>query len=536
MTKAVLLLTLVLTAPPARTGETEDEQVLRAAGVKTDGAALLGFFRRRTPGAEDVRKIAGLVRRLGNRSFAVRERASVELVKWGRPALPLLRAARTSPDIEVARRASRCLEELDRGPGPALEVAAARLLARQAPAGAVAVLLAYAPQADDDSITEAIHDALLTLIPPGKQLDPALTAALRDASPVRRGAAAYVLGRQADATRRAAVRPLLKDTDLRVRFLAAEALLFGGDRTAVPVVIALLTEAPLSQSWQIEELLFRLAGEQPPAISLGDGSLAARHKARAAWDAWWAKNGGRVDLARLGSGRGLVGLTLGVEYSTNRVWECARDGSFRWEITTVQGPMEAWALPGNRVLIAAQNGVSECDFKGKVLRSFEGTAGATACQRLPNGNTFVCTYNNVMEFGRDGRKIYAHNIPGSNAIRKHRNGHIIYTTHNEIVEMDTAGKMVRKVPLPPQSMWVGLDDVPGDRFMVANSSTGRVLEVSAAGKVLWEGNVSGACGVSRLPNGHVLVAGPNRVVELERGGKIVWEKKVTGYARRVHRR
>jgi hypothetical protein len=410
------------------------------------------------------------------------------------------------------------------------------VLAVRAPKEAVAVLLAYAPQADDDSVAEAIREALLTLSPPDKAPDPALTAALRDAFPGRRGAAAYVLGRQKDAERRAAVHPLLADRDLGVRFLAVEALLFGGDREAVPVLIAMMGEAPLAQSWQIEELLFRLAGEQAPSVSLGDASPAARQKAKTAWEGWWAKHGAGVDLARLGNGRGLIGLTLGVEYNTNRVWECGPDGRLRWEITGNNGPMEAWVLPGNRVLIADTGGVSERDFKGNVLWRLEGTGSASGCQRLLNGNTFVSTYSNVLEFDRDGRKLYDHRIPGSNAIRKHRNGHIIYTTSNAIVEIDTAGKTVRRVPLPPNSMWVGLEDVPGDRFVVANSSTGRVLEIDAAGKILWEGHLTGACGVSRLPNGHVLVAGPQRVVELDRGGKVVWEKKVSGYARRVHRR
>ena len=536
MSQAVWLLTLALAAPPARVAESGDEQALRAAGIRTDAASLLDFFRKHTLGAEDVRKIEALIRALGSRSFAVRERASAGLVKWGRAALPLLRAALSSRDIEVARRAARCLEELDRGPGPGLAASAARVLARRAPKEAVAILLAYAPHADDDNVAEAVREALLVLSPPDKAPEPALSAALRDPSPARRGAAAHVLGRKKDAESRAAVRALLKDRDPGVRFLAVRALLFGGDREAVPALIALLSDAPLGQSWQLEELLFRLAGEQAPAVSLGDASPAARRKARAAWEGWWAKHGARVDLARLGNGKGLAGLTLGIEYSTNRVWECGPDGHIRWEITANNGPMEAWVLPGNRVLIADNTGVCERDFKGSVLWRLGGVGGASGCQRLPNGNTFVSTYNSVMEFGRDGRRLYHHNIPGSNAIRKHRNGHIIYTTNQEIVEIDTAGKTVRKVPLPPHSMWVGIEDVPGDHFMVANSSTGRVLEVDAAGKVVWEGNVRGACGVSKLPNGRVLVAGPQRVVELDRGGKVVWEKKVPGYARRVHRR
>jgi hypothetical protein len=142
-----------------------------------------------------------------------------------------------------------------------------------------------------------------------------------------------------------------------------------------------------------------------------------------------------------------------------------------------------------------------------------------------------------MEYSRDGKQLYSISLGGgSNAIRKHRNGNVLYATDGEIVEMDTTGKRVRSIPLPRESMWVGIQDLPGDRFMVANSSSGRVLEVDAKGKILWEGKVAGACGVARLPNGNTLVATASLVVELNRQGKQVWEKRSEGYVRRVHRR
>src|SRR5262249_5660689 len=179
--------------------------------------------------------------------------------------------------------------------------AAARLLARRAPPGAVAALVAFAPHADDDSVEEAVRAALLSLSPPDKEPDPALGAALRDAAPARRAAAAHVLGRHADASRRAAVLPLRADRDPGVRFLAARALLLGREGRAVPALASLLDEAPLALAWQAEELLFRLAGARAPGVSLGP-SPAERARARAAWEAWWHKHGAGTDLARLAGG------------------------------------------------------------------------------------------------------------------------------------------------------------------------------------------------------------------------------------------
>jgi hypothetical protein len=142
-----------------------------------------------------------------------------------------------------------------------------------------------------------------------------------------------------------------------------------------------------------------------------------------------------------------------------------------------------------------------------------------------------------MEYTRDGKQVYSFSLGGgSNAIRKHRNGNVIFATDGEIVEMDTTGKRVRTIPLPRESMWVGIQDLPGDRFMVANSSSGRVLEVDKTGKIQWEGKVPGACGVARLPNGNTLVATANLVVELNRQGQRIWETRSPGYVRRVHRR
>ena len=45
---------------------------------------------------------------------------------------------------------------------------------------------------------------------------------------------------------------------------------------------------------------------------------------------------------------------------------------------------------------------------------------------------------------------------------------------------------------------------------------GRVIEVDATGKIVWEAKVAGACGVARLPGGTTLVAANQRVVELDR--------------------
>lgn len=527
------VLLLLVVALPARA---DDAAVLSAAKVGVDGPALLDWFRARTLSPADRQALAEHIRNLGSRSFSVRERAHEAILKRGGSAIPYLKSALESRDLEIVRRAERCLTEIERGPGSELTMAAVRLLASKEPDKAVGVLVAFVPHADDENVEELVLETLVKLSPISGKADPALVAALTDDRSTMRAAGAYVLGRFSAPALRAEVRKLLADTSHVVRFRAAQGLLLGQDRAAVPTLFALLSDAPLALAWQIEELLTRLAGENSPTVSVGSGTPAARTASRAAWEKWWSKAADKVDLSQVEDVRRLLGMTLIVEYNTKRIWECGPEGVARWQFSDIEAPMDAWVLPGHRVLVAVGEGVSERDLTGKVLRRFEGTAGATSCQRLANGHTFVSTVRTVMEFDRDGKKLYQHDIGSSNAIRKRRGGTIIYTTPTHIIEMDTAGKQVRTIPLPRHEMWIGLEEIEGDRFLVANSVTGRVLEVDAEGKIVWEAQVAGACGLARLPTGTTLVGTNQRVVELDRKGAIVWERKTSGYARRVHRR
>src|SRR5205814_5254439 len=153
------LLTLLLAlAAPLRAADEDrkDEEAVRAAGVKVDGPGLLGFLRARTLDEEDRKDIEEQIRKLSSRVFTVREQAFEALKKRGTPAIPFLREALNSRDLEVARRAERCLAEIDRGPGSELTLAVLRLLSRKAPAGSVAALLGFAPFAEDENVEETV--------------------------------------------------------------------------------------------------------------------------------------------------------------------------------------------------------------------------------------------------------------------------------------------------------------------------------------------------------------------------------------------
>jgi len=58
-------------------------------------------------------KVASLVKQLGSREFSARDAASKELAKIGKAALPALRAATKSKDLEVAERAQAAIEVVE---------------------------------------------------------------------------------------------------------------------------------------------------------------------------------------------------------------------------------------------------------------------------------------------------------------------------------------------------------------------------------------------------------------------------------------
>lgn len=272
-----------------------DEKVLREAKVGTDAPALLDWFRRRGLTAEQRRQLGLLIPRLGSEDFTTRQDASTALVALGPGAVPHLRRALSSPDEEIKDRLRQAIASLEPGSRPAVAAAAARLLRARGPTGAVAVLLGYLPEADDEGVEDEVLTGLALLgVRDGKLVAP-LPDALNDAEPVRRAAAALVAARAGLAEHRPVVQRLLDGPSPLVRLRAAQGLLARRDRAALLTLAALTGEAaPVST--QADELLASLAGPRAPRPVVGDGP-ADRRRRRAAWESW-ARGQGGLALAR----------------------------------------------------------------------------------------------------------------------------------------------------------------------------------------------------------------------------------------------
>ena len=276
---------------PAPSETEEDEAILKEAKLATDGPNLLEIFRKRIPNPADQERVQKLLKQLGDKDFQTREKATTDLISVGPLALPALKEAGKNADAEVRRRSERCLQAIERDSSASVTAAAVRLVKARRPKGAVPVLLGFLPFAHDEGIEEELINALIALGVDNGRVVPEIAVAKQDANPTRRGLSALLLGRYGTVQEKESVRTLLRDSNSQVRFRAAQGLLAGRDKTAVPILVALLDEKPEAVANQAEQLLNRLAGDRSP-------KLKTENSRSAAWAQWWNTNESQLDWAK----------------------------------------------------------------------------------------------------------------------------------------------------------------------------------------------------------------------------------------------
>jgi hypothetical protein len=321
-----------------------DQDLLKAAGLTGDGATLLDFFRKRTLPSPDPGTIKALIKQLDHDEFSVLEQAAEELVKYRRFAEPLLLEALKRPDsLELTRRAQRCLERIRSGDEAALKAAVARQIAMARPVGAAEVLLAFGPLVVQPTVLEEVQAALAAVAMKDGRPHRAIVAALEDKLALKRATAAVALVRAGGADERTRARVLLKDSEDEVRYRVGMALTTAKDKEAVPVLIDLLLKLPEEQTWDVEDLLIRLADDNPPAQPFGPEG-AKRKAARDYWAGWWAREGPKIDLAarklNVPSIERTVGMWVNVDNRTGGITRTriTRDGKGLW--------IETWGACG----------------------------------------------------------------------------------------------------------------------------------------------------------------------------------------------
>jgi HEAT repeat protein len=510
-----------------------DERILQSAQLKTDDAALLELLRKRTVKDTEVDKVRALIKSLGNDDFNVREKATADLVRLGSLADPFLREALKNPDPEVVRRAEECLSLIKSGAGSATDMAALRLVAARKPPGAAEALLAYLPFATNHLASAEVKTALTAVALRDGHADKAVVAALTDKMPQRRAAAALALCRACGSEQHKAVRPLLQDADLTVRLHAAIALAEAHDKEAVAVLINLLPEGSLSDAWQAEDMLLRIAQEKAPKATLGLDD-ASRKKCRDIWADWWAKNNATLDLTKLPATHRPIGNTMVILLDSGIVQEMDAKGKMLWQLKDIQFPLDAQLLPGGERVLLAEHGankVTERTVKdGKVVWEKDLNDGPLAAQRLPNGNTFVAMASGIVELDKEGKEVYSYRRPVE-TIRKAMklpNGDIaMITSSQRYVRISPDQKELRNFEADVRTNGGRIDVLPNGHILVPLKDSNKVIEYDSEGKAVWEATVEEPVAAVRLPNGHTLITTLNqkRAIELDGAAQEVWEYK-----------
>jgi HEAT repeat protein len=528
--------------PADENARPDDERILKQAGVATDDAGLLAFFRTSGPSEDEIR---ALVKKLGDDSFEVREKASAALAGLGRVAEPFLREALKSGDAEVVRRAEECLKHTGEGPSVAVVSAAARLLARRKPAGAAEVLLAYAPRVAGQPGEEAVGDALAALAVRDGKADPALVKALEDKSAGRRATAAVALARGGARDQLPAIRKLLQDAEPSVRMQTALALAGLKEKEAVPVLIDLLAVLPRSRHAPIEEVLYRLAEDRAPEGLAGEDPAALK-KYRDAWAEWWKWDGDKADLAKLTQAGKFLGYTMLVMLDAGRIFEVDADGKTRWQIDGLDFPLDAQRLPGDRVLVAEYRAgrVTERDRKGNILWE-KRVSEPLAAQRLPNGNTFIATRSELLEVDRNGRQVFAQQRTDDLIMKAQKldNGEVGVVVAGggpgaQFLRLDASGKQLAAFAVEVRTSGGRIEVLPNGHVLAPLKDQNKVVEYDSTGKPVWQADFPQPVAAVRMPNGHTIVTSyeDKRAVELDGDGKQVWEFKAGGRVTRAWRR
>ena len=215
------------------------------------------------------------------------------------------------------------------------------------------------------------------------------------------------------------------------------------------------------------------------------------------------------------------------DYTQGKVLVVSAEGRVEWE-HEAPNSNDLWALPSGNLLFTTGHGVLEVTRSQQVVFKYESQSEIYACQRLPNGNTFVgeCTAGRLIEVAPDGKIVSALRLlpPGQDGghtymrnARHLSNGHFLVAHYglDVVREYDATGRVVFQVPAPggPHSVV----RLPHSHTLIAcgdqRGEQARVFEVDRKGRTVWEikgDDLPGASlkfmgGLQRLPNGNTVI-------------------------------
>ena len=536
----------------------DDQKICRENGLKGDGPDLLDYFRKKTLKQPDPKEIAALVKQLGDEDFGTREKAFTVLVGMGTSALAGIKEGENDPDLEVRKRVADLKQRIDTKAEPALQSAAARVIAKLKPEGSADGLLAFLPFASDPNVVDEICKALGSVALREGKVEPGILKSLGDPIAIKRAGAAEALARAGVKEEFANVKKLLKDADVSVRYRVCMAMMTQRDKDIVPVMIDLLGELSPNQLWPIEEALLRLSGDKGPTVSLGNDPIA-RKACRDAWAKWYATSEKTIDITKLSEGNVFLGYTLVVQLNnrigaggggnSGEIFELDKDKNIRWKISLPVGyPVDAQMVGAGRVLIAEYQGgkVTERDLKGEIKWEYVCGGNPFTVQRLANGNTFIAMPGRLIEVDRNKNEVFAYQRPNNDIVRARKlpTGEVVFITNQGVnatyTRMEARTQKVNKSfqVTAVQMLFGSMEVLPNGNIIVPHYNQQRVIEYNQDGAQV--GNpiqLNWPNSVSRLPNGNNLVTSyQQRQVYEFRGNEQVWNYQADGFVFVARRR
>ena len=241
------------------------------------------------------------------------------------------------------------------------------------------------------------------------------------------------------------------------------------------------------------------------------------------------------------------------DYTQGKVFLVDGAGKVEWSYDAPHAN-DIWVLPNGNLLFNTGHGAKEVTRDKKVVFAYESASEVYACQRLPNGNTFIGESNagrllevnpagrivkqiRLLPEGQDGGSAYMRNA------RRLANGNYLVAHYGlQLVrEYDSEGKAVWQVAAPggPHSA-VRLPD--GNTLIASadrDGATARVFEVAPDGRTVWEVRGEELPGISlkfmaglhRLPNGNTVMSNwlghgqfgkAPHLIEVTRDKRVVW--------------
>jgi hypothetical protein len=232
-------------------------------------------------------------------------------------------------------------------------------------------------------------------------------------------------------------------------------------------------------------------------------------------------------------------------------------GKTEWRLPEKQEASDTWLLPDGHILMSYKHGIREIvpDLKsGRGARTVwerpTPKGGEThACQPLPKNRILIGeSYQGVsyiLEIDREGKEYARVELKGFGGahnsfrqIRKTPQGTYLVTQQRgggKALEIDAKGKVIRTFPA---GRFVATR-LPDGNTLIACGDEHRIIEVDAAGKIVWsvgKNDLDGvsigfASGLQRLPNGNTLItnwgghggSSGAAILEITPAKKIVWQ-------------